>query len=77
MKDYEMIKHCEDIAASDSDLHYFVIAGNGSVCSTSFSDDVDTLAQMFAMEFEERSEILAAVVKALAILEGVDELLHS
>lgn len=75
MKDYEMIKTCEDIAAPEEDLHYFVIAGNESVCSTSSSDDVGTLAKMFAMEFEERSDILAAVIKALAILEGVDELL--
>ena len=75
MMSYKIIKACEDIANSDENLHYFVIAGNESVCSSSSSDDVDTIAHMFAMEFEENSYILAAVVKALAILEGVDGLL--
>lgn len=75
-KHSELIESCERIAESDTGLYYFVITGNESACLSKTNGNVDTLAKMLAMEFEERSEILAAVIKALAILEGVDELLH-
>ena len=72
MKDFNMIVSCEQIAESDKDLHYFVVAGNDSVCSSSCSENVNVLAHMFAMVFEEDSRILQAAIKGLAILEGVD-----
>lgn len=68
-----MIKSCKDIADSEEGLHYIVIAGNESVCSSDTNSDIDTLANMIAMQMEEDDVLYQAVVKGLQILNGETE----
>ena len=67
-----MIKTCRSIAETDNDLQYIVIAGNDSVCSSSHSDNVPALSEMFAMVFEDDPVLLKAAINGLAILEGTE-----